>query len=132
MSDRMVMIPLPDSAPKDFEQRLNSQLAGEALFWQDIILHFDSSERTLEESVSVIDQFKNETLWSILDYRVPYPQRQRRRELVEKDPLSASEQAELHDLIAMYNRFVAVRSQALVSLKQRGYDIERYLKEQHR
>ena len=53
MSERVFTVTLPEAASKDIEQRLNSHVAGEALFWQDIILHFDSSERTLDESVSV-------------------------------------------------------------------------------
>jgi hypothetical protein len=133
MSDRTVMFPLPDAAPKDLERRVNSQVAGETLVWQDIILHFDSSadDDVLEQGLNVIDQFTDETLWAILDYRVPYPQRQRRRELIEKSIRSEEDETELDHLMEMYDRFVLVRSQALLSLKQRGYDMDRYLKDQN-
>jgi hypothetical protein len=135
MSDRTIMFPLPETAPKDLEQRINSQVAGEMFIWQDMILHFDLSsnedEDALEAGLNVIDQFTDETLWSILDYRVPYPQRQRRRELIDKFNRSREEETELDHLMEIYDRFVLVRSQALLSLKQRGYDMDRYLQDQN-
>lgn len=132
MSDRTIMFPLPETAPKDLEQRINSQVAGEMFVWQDLILHFDSSsDDALEDGLSMIDKFTDETLWAILDYRVPYPQRQRRRELIEKQDRSQEEEDELDHLMEMYDRFVLVRSQALLALKQRGYDMDRYLKDQN-
>lgn len=132
MSDRVLNIPLPASAHQDLEQRINGQVAGEALVWQDIILHFDSpSDEQLETALNAIDEFTDETLWTILDYRVPYPQRQRRRELIDKNNRSQDEETELDQLMAIYDRFVLVRSQALLSLKQRGYDMDRYLKDQN-
>lgn len=132
MSDRTVMISLPDTADKHLDLRFDSRMVGEALVWESIILHFDKAKESLslKESLDVINHFSDETLWRILDYRIPYAKRYRQRELVDKGNLSVEEQGELQEYTDIYDRFVAVRAKAILLLKQRGHDVERYLEEQ--
>jgi hypothetical protein len=121
---------LPDIAHKNLEQRLNSQAAGESFVWEDMILYSDDEE-AFDNALEAFDQFTDDTLWRILDYRIPYPQRRRRRQLIDNMSRSQGEEAELDQLMAIYDRFVLVRSQALLSLKKRGYDMDHYLKDQN-
>jgi len=132
MSDRTVTVTVPDWFPTDIAQSNFEQSLVEALVWEGIILHFDKAKESLslKESLDVINRFSDETLWRILDYRIPYAKRYRQRELVTKGSLSVEEQGELQEYTGIYDRFVAARAKAILLLKQRGHDVERYLEEQ--
>jgi len=132
MSDRTVTVTVPDWFPTDIAQSNFEQSLVEALVWEGIILHFDKAKESLslKESLDVINRFSDETLWRILDYRIPYAKRYRQRELVTKGSLSVEEQGELQEYTGIYDRFVATRAKAILLLKQRGHDVERYLEEQ--
>ena len=133
MSEKIVEIVLQDRAPQNLAQRLNLRVMGESLVWEDIILNESDDSPSLKDIEEIMDQFCDETLWGVLDYRVPYLLRQKNRDLfdkLDKGTISADEERELDIYSELHGRFVLVRSHALANLKQRGYNIDRYLEEQ--
>jgi hypothetical protein len=132
MSDRILTIDLPENAPKDLERTFDERAMRELVIWETIILNFDAAKegRSLKEMLNILNEFFDDTLWHILDYRIPYSIRRRRRELVDKGDLSDLERQELKSYTALYDRFVAVRAKAMVLLQQRGYDVMHSLEEQ--
>ncbi|GEM_PF-3389957 len=134
MSDRVVTVTVPEWFPKSMEQSVNEQRMFEFVLCESIILQFEQVRdgRSLEEMVTILDHFSDAALWQVLAYRVPYTVYLREQELVEKDPLSSQEEQELEELTRITIRFMRVRSQAFLLLKQRGYDIDRYAQEQAR
>lgn len=75
--------------------------------------------------------FSDEQLWALVHRMIAWPQDARLRELTaqgKQRELSADEQSELESLIDAYDQYVLLRSQALLHLKQRGYDVEQRLK----
>ena len=78
-----------------------------------------------------IDTFSDEQLWALVHRQIAWPQDARLRELTalgKQQTLSSEEQSELESLIDAYDQYVLLRSQALLHLKQRGYDVEQRLK----
>ena len=75
--------------------------------------------------------FSDEQLWAIVYHRLAWPQDVRLRELSalgKRGNLSPEEQNEVENLVEVYDRYVHLRSQSLLLLKQRGHDVERRLK----
>jgi hypothetical protein len=78
-----------------------------------------------------LTNFSDEQLWGLVHRMIAWPQDARLRKLTElgkKGLLSSDEQSELESLIDAYDQYVLLRSQALLHLKQRGYDVEQRLK----
>lgn len=72
----------------------------------------------------------DEQLWALVHRKIAWPQDARLRELTalgKQGTLSTEEQAELESLIDAYDQYVLLRSQALLYLKRRGYDVEQRL-----
>ncbi len=76
-------------------------------------------------------KFSDEQLWALVHRQIAWPQDARLRELTARGKqgrLSEDEQSELEALIDAYDQYVLLRSQALIQLKQRGYNVEQRLK----
>lgn len=134
MRDRILTVTVPDWFPQSAEQSVNEQRMFEFVLCESLVLRFDQVRdgRSLEEMVAILNNFSDDALWQVLAYRVPYTIYLREQELVEKDPLTPEEDHELEDLTNITIRLMRVRSQALLLLKQRGHDIDRYASEQMR
>jgi hypothetical protein len=134
MSDRTVTVTVPDWFPQGAEANVNDRRMFEFILCESIVLRFDQMRdgRSLEDMVSILNNFSDEALWQALAYRVPYTVYLREQELVEKDSLTPEEDHELEELTNITIRLMRVRSQALLLLKQRGHDIDRYASEQMR
>jgi hypothetical protein len=134
MSDRTVTLTVPDWFPQSAEQSVNDHRVFEFALCESIIMRFEQVRdgRSLGEMVEILNNFSDEALWQVLAYRVPYTVYLREQELVEKDPLTPQEEDELEGLTNITIRLMRVRSQALLLLKQHGYDIDRYASEQIR
>ncbi len=77
-----------------------------------------------------LDSMTDEQLWALVHRPLAWSADLRLRELSDRGKrgnLTAEEQIELERLIGQYDRYVLLRSQALVLLKQRGQDVERRL-----
>jgi hypothetical protein len=75
--------------------------------------------------------YANAQLWTVVYQRLAWPQSQRLHELSAKNKLerlTEDEQHELGNLLSSNDRAMLLRSEALCLLKNRGYDIEAYLK----
>jgi hypothetical protein len=78
-----------------------------------------------------LENFSDEQLWALVHRQIAWPQDARLRELTQLSKqglLSSDQQSELESLVDAYDQYVLLRSQALLHLKQRGYDVEQRLK----
>jgi len=130
MSQKTIVLDIPD----ELYERL--QEAAEA--------SGRSVEHVLLESIEVIFQAEtelprvetfadctNELLWSVVQRRLSWSQSLRLRELSGKNkvqPLTEIEQTELVHLLDLVDNYMLMRSEALLLLKQRGQNIDAYLK----
>ena len=75
--------------------------------------------------------YSDAQLWAVVYQRLAWPQSQRLHELSANkklERLTEDEQHELENLLSANDRAMLLRSEALRLLKNRGYDIEAYLK----
>jgi hypothetical protein len=75
--------------------------------------------------------YSDAQLWAVVYQRLAWPQSQRLHELSANkklERLTEDELRELEDLLSSNDRAMLLRSEALRLLKNRGYDIEAYLK----
>jgi hypothetical protein len=79
----------------------------------------------------MLESLSDDQLWAIVHRALVWPQDIRLRELTtlgQQGNLSVEEQAELERLVDQVDRYVVLRSQALLLLKQRGHDVEHRLR----
>jgi hypothetical protein len=89
-----------------------------------------SGESIME--LTVQDSFSDEKLWAIVHQKPNGIRQKRIRDLIAKGkqrPLSDDESAELDSLVDLADHLVLLRSQALLLLKQRGHNINAYIKQ---
>lgn len=75
--------------------------------------------------------YSDEQLWAVVYQRLAWPQDTRLRELMalgKQGQITSDEQAEMEGLIDLVDHQMLLRSEALLLLKQRGYDVEKQLK----
>jgi hypothetical protein len=92
------------------------------------LLFGDWPEETPLES---LEAFTDEQLWAIVYLRLSKPDDERLHTLTEvgqQGQLTQAEEAEMEQLLDAEDRYILLRSQALVLLKQRGHDVESRLK----
>ncbi|MFC1959100.1 hypothetical protein ACFLYO_00165 [Chloroflexota bacterium] len=105
-----------------------------------------SMEAVLQESLEVmfsittdeptnhalhLEIYRDDQLWAVVYQRMTWPRRERLWELMARGKqgnLTTIEETELQTLLDRVDHYTLLRSQALVLLKQRGHDIDRYLK----
>jgi hypothetical protein len=78
-----------------------------------------------------LKEFADEQLIAIVHQRLAWPHDTRLRELMELGQLgqvTEEEITEMEDLVAKFDHQVLLRSEALLQLKRRGYDIDKLLK----
>jgi hypothetical protein len=101
----------------------------EAVLMDSLNLLFGVEDEDIQ--LDDITNLSDEQLWGIVHQRLAWPQETRLRELTalgKQNLLSEDEQAELEQLIDRVDRYTLLRSQALLLLKQRGYDVEQRLR----
>lgn len=79
------------------------------------------------EMLTTLQEFTDDQLWAIIYQRMPQSEESRLDELGAKGKrgeLSAVEQAELDKLLYRVNTYTLLRTQVLVLLQERGYDVE--------
>jgi succinate dehydrogenase flavin-adding protein (antitoxin of CptAB toxin-antitoxin module) len=84
----------------------------------------------LAANLAELVSFSDEQLWAIVHRRLPWSESLRLRELIAQSKQTAlvdSEQRELEHLLELVDRSMLLRSEALLRLKERGRDVERYL-----
>ena len=134
MPGKSITLDLPD----DLYERVH-QVAGqsqrpiERVILESLRLLFvpPPSSADLATSLADLPGYTDAQLWAVVYQRLAWPQSQRLHELSTKsklERLTADEQRELEDLLSSNDRAMLLRSEALRLLKNRGYDIEAYLK----
>jgi hypothetical protein len=92
---------------------------------------------TLADVDTQLDALSSATdihLWTVVHRHLEASQEQRLNEIVDKheggEALSANEKTEWAELVEWVETLMLLRSQALVLLKERGYDVSRFFKPQ--
>jgi hypothetical protein len=91
-----------------------------------------SVEEVVIEELEMGLQSLEERLWSIVNQRLPHDDRKRLHDLMDKNNqgmISNDERYILDALVEEVNRQMLERSRALLLLKNRGHDIDVYLKQ---
>ncbi|MCC7208066.1 MAG: hypothetical protein IT323_12225 [Anaerolineae bacterium] len=102
----------------------------EAVLLDGLSLLFGNLPET-NVSPDALKKYTDEQLWAVVHHRLAWPQDTRLRELValgKHGQLTDDERAEMERLIALVDRAMLLRSQALALLKQRGHEVEKQLK----
>lgn len=131
MSDATVQLELPDEILARVVQIADdSERSVESVIVDGLSLLFgDLSDDNV--SVEKLKDFADEQLWAVVHQRLAWPQDTRLRELAalgDHGKITADELAEMEDLIALVDQQMLLRSEALLLLKRRGYEIGKYLK----
>ncbi|MCC6613355.1 MAG: hypothetical protein IT320_07735 [Anaerolineae bacterium] len=131
MSRQSITLELPDELyDRVREIAAAHQLDIESVLVDSIALMFGELDKNALETAT-LTTLSDEQLWAIVHRHLAYPQDARQRELGEKaddGTLTDDERAETIRLAAQVDRYVLLRSQALLLLKQRGYDVEQRLR----
>lgn len=85
----------------------------------------------MNESLAALSNYSDEQLWAVVYHRLPWTHSMRLRELSARQKQSAltnEEQRELDELLLLVDDLMLLRSEALLQLKNRGHNIDLYLK----
>ncbi len=89
-----------------------------------------SATTDLEADLKSLASYSDEQLWAAVHRRLPWSLSLRLRELSARSKqaaLSQQEQGELDTLLELVDRYMLLRSEALLLLKQRGYAVDDYV-----
>jgi hypothetical protein len=134
MPGKFITLDLPDNLYEQVHQVAEqSQRPVESVVVESLCLLFipPSSSTDLATSLAALASYADAQLWGVVYQRLAWPQSQRLHELSAKNKLgslTADEHRELDDLLTLNDRAMLLRSEALRWLKNRGYDIDAYLK----
>lgn len=131
MSRQPVLLQLPEELYERVrEAAKTSNVPLERVLLDSLTLIFGELPGEAEFAPETLKTFSDEQLWALVYRPLAWPQDARLRELtaLSKDgKLSDEERVGMEHLIDQVDRYVLLRSQALLLLKQRGHDVERRL-----
>jgi len=131
---KSITLDLPDDLYEQVHQMAAlSQRPVERVVLESLRLLFvpPPSSADLATNLAALSGYSDPQLWAVVYQRLAWPQSQRLHELSANkklERLTEDEQQELEDLLGSNDRAMLLRSEALRLLKNRGYDIETYLK----
>jgi hypothetical protein len=134
MPGKSITLDLPDDLYEQVHQvAAQSQRPVERVVLESLRLLFvpPPSSADLATNLAALSGYSDDQLWAVVYQRLAWPQSQRLHELSANkklERLTEDEQHELEDLLSSNDRAMVLRSEALRLLKNRGYDIEAYLK----
>jgi hypothetical protein len=134
MPGKSITLDLPDDLYEQVRQlAAQSQRPVERVVLESLRLLFvpPPSSADLAASLAALSDYSDAQLWAVVYQRLAWPQSQRLHELsanAKLERLTEDEQHELEDLLSSNDRVMLLRSEALRLLKNRGYDIEAYVK----
>ena|SRR5579859_1793831 len=132
MTQQPVILQLPDDLYERVRQvAQESHRPLESVLVDSLTLLFGDLPDNAELTPQTLATFSDEQLWALVQRSLAWPQDVRLRELTalgKQGNLTTEEQAEMERLVDQVDRYILVRSQALLLLKQRGHDVERRLK----
>jgi len=109
---------------------LESDRSVEAVLIDSLALLFGESPLDPENVFALLESYPDEQLWAIVHRQLAPAHQGRLHELIARGknrPLAGEEQTELDSLIGIVDRYALLRSRALLLLKQRGHNVEKYL-----
>jgi hypothetical protein len=133
MSGKSITLDLPEELYEHMRQVAEqSQRPLERLVLESLHLLFASPTPATDiaTALAALPSYTNEQLWAVVYQRLPWMQSQRLHELSAKqklEELAPDEQDELEALLALNDRAMRLRSEALLLLNNRGHDIATYL-----
>ena len=98
---------------------------------ETLMLYLVKPVEDIETRLSVMEAFSDEQLWAILGRVFPEEKAARLKQIItegEESGFLEENKPELHDLIDSEDYHILLRSKALVLLKERGYDVDAYLR----
>jgi hypothetical protein len=129
---RSIQVDFPDDLYEQIrEAAARSDQPLQAVLVDSLALLFGPPRADWEQIATTLDTLPDAQLWALVYRRVAWSESARLRELTvhgSQAALSAEEHAELAALIDEVDRITLVRSHALLTLQQRGHEIQRYLK----
>lgn len=133
MGQKSVTLQLPDELYDSVQEAAEaSDRAIEMVLLESLGLLFRRpSAADIEAELRELTDYSDAQLWAVVYRRLPWTHSVRLQELSQKNKqgqLTAAEQREIEQLIDLIDRYMLLRSEALLLLKQRGHDVETYLK----
>lgn len=130
-----VVLELPERLYKYFQQiATTNEGTVEATLLDALEVLSGVSTEDIDSQLARLEDFSDAQLWSIVAQRLTAKENERLDYLMENNKLgklSDTEQVELETLVAKINRQMLLRSDALLRLKQRGYDADNYFYSNH-
>jgi hypothetical protein len=128
MSLQPVTLELPEEIYERIRQIAeDSNRSLETVLMDSLALLFGED---VELSPDRLNTLSDEQLWALVHRRFAWPLDTRLRALTDlgkRGALSEDEETEMAQLVDAIDRYVLLRSQALLLLKQRGHDVEHHL-----
>lgn len=133
VGQKSVTLQLPDELYDSVQEAAEaSDRAIEMVLLESLGLLFRRpSAADIEAELRELTDYSDAQLWAVVYRRLPWTHSVRLQELSQKNKqgqLTAAEQREIEQLIDLIDRYMLLRSEALLLLKQRGHDVETYLK----
>ncbi len=97
----------------------------------DVLFAHPAESLSTDNLLAEMASYSNAQLWAVVYRRLPWTQSLRWHELSaerKQGTLVDAEQKELEGLVNLVERDMLLRSEALLLLKQRGQDVDDYLK----
>lgn len=131
-STQSISVELPDKLYERIrEVAERNERSVESILRESLEVLFGGVSVDSETPLSQLENFRDDQLWAVVYQRMPWPEKERMRELIaqgkKRGELGAGEQAALKGLLDQVDRYMLLRSRALQLLQQRGHDVERYL-----
>lgn len=95
----------------------------------DVLFRKPSLSEDIERLLNEMAHYSDTQLWAVVYRQIPWLQSLRLRELSGKNKqglLANTEASELEQLLQLVDRYMLLRSEALLLLKQHGQDVESY------
>ena len=130
MSQKLITLPISD----ELYERLQETAEASDRTVEEVLLEtIDVTFQTNPDLVPLeaLVNYSNEQLWGVVYNRLSWSQSLRLRDLSAKNKeqeLTEAEEAELNRLIDLVDQYMLLRSEALLLLKQRGQNIDDYLR----
>jgi len=130
MSQKLITLPISDELYERLQETAEaSDRTVEEVLLETIDVTFQTN--TDLAPLEALTNYSNEQLWGVVYSRLSWSQSLRLRELSDKNKqqeLTEAEETELDRLIDLVDQYMLLRSEALLLLKQRGQDINAYLR----
>lgn len=130
MTDQAVVVNLPSSTYEQLRENAERSNRSVEDMLSGMAALFFAPLPELDNALAVMQDYTDEELWRVIAMRLHAQDEQRMDALTAKSKqttLSDDEEAEFDTLLERLEQFILIRSEALMQLKLRGYDMDSYL-----